>query len=115
MLCADGNLGDAHALKQRLASHAIVLAQARCDARDAHNPRVDYLALHCKADELVFLAFALLVGPLCVVETIASAGTAILYTAPAKRAGDVTFVQNVPEQFVRPEARQPQSTSSWPP
>ncbi len=43
----------------------------------------------------------MLVGPLCVVDTIASAGTAILYTAPAKRAGDVTFVQNVPEHFVR--------------
>jgi hypothetical protein len=101
MSCADGNPGDALALKQRLASHAIVLAQARRDARDAHKPRIDYLAPQCKADELVFLAFALLVGPLCVVDTIASAGTAILYTAPAKRAGDVTFVQNVPEHFVR--------------
>jgi hypothetical protein len=60
MSCADGNPGDALALKQRLASHAMVLAQARCDAGDAHKPRIDYLALHCKADELVFLAFALL-------------------------------------------------------
>jgi hypothetical protein len=68
MSCADGNPGDALALKQRLASHAIVLAQAHRDARDAHKPRIDYFALHCKADELVFLAFALLVGPLCVVD-----------------------------------------------
>ena len=35
------------------------------------------------------------------VDSVASAGTAILYTTPAKRAGMVTFVQNVPEHFVR--------------
>ena len=43
----------------------------------------------------------MLEGPLCVVDSVASAGTAILYTTPAKRAGMVTFVQNVPEHFVR--------------
>ena len=43
----------------------------------------------------------MLEGPLCVVDTVTSAGTAILYSTPAKRAGRVTFVQNVPEHFVR--------------
>jgi hypothetical protein len=62
---------------------------------------LDYAAPNCKADELVFLAFALLEGPLCVVDTVASAGSAILYTSPAKRAGSVTFVLSLPEHFVR--------------
>ena len=35
--------------------------------------------------------------------------------AAAKHAGDVTFVQNVPELFVRLDGPPPQSTSSWPP
>ena len=101
MSCADGSTDDALALKQRLAGHAKVLAQARRHSGDAHLPHVDYRARTCKADELVFLAFAMLEGPLCVVDTVASTGTAILYTTPAKRAGRVTFVQNVPEHFVR--------------
>jgi hypothetical protein len=101
MSCTDGSTTDALALKQRLARLAMVLAQARRHAGDAHLPHVDYLARNCKADELVFLAFAMLEGPLCVVDSVASAGTAILYTTPAKRAGMVTFVQNVPEHFVR--------------
>jgi hypothetical protein len=66
MSCADGNTGDALALKERLAGHATVLASARRHAGDAHLPHVDYLARNCKADELVFLAFAMLEGPLCV-------------------------------------------------
>ncbi len=44
----------------------MVLARARRHAGDAHLPHVDYLARNCKADELVFLAFALLEGPHCV-------------------------------------------------
>ncbi len=36
------------------------------------------------------------------VDTVASAGTAILYTTPAKRAGMVTFVQNVPVRLDGP-------------
>ncbi len=59
----------------------------------------DYPAPNRKADDLVFLAFALLEGPLCVVDTVASAGTAILYTAPNKRAGNVTFVFSLPEHL----------------
>ncbi len=54
MSCADGSTGDALALKQRLAGHAMhmVLAQARRHAGDAHLPHVDYLARNCKEDEL---------------------------------------------------------------
>ena len=101
MSCADGSTGDALALKQRLAGHAKVLALARRHALNAHLPVPDYAAPNCKADELVFLAFALLEGPLCVVDTVASAGSAILYTSPAKRAGSVTFVLSLPEHFQR--------------
>ncbi len=101
MSCADGSTTDALALKQRLARLAMVLAQARRHAGDAHRPVPDYAAPNCKADELVFLAFALLEGPLCVVDTVASAGSAILYTSPAKRAGNVTFVLSLPEHFQR--------------
>ena len=63
MSCADGSTGDALALKQRLAGHAKVLALARRHALNAHLPVLDYPAPNCKADELVFLAFALLEGP----------------------------------------------------
>ena len=89
MSCADGSTGDALALKQRLAGHAKVLARARRHALNAHLPVPDYAAPNSKADELVFLAFALLEGPLCVVDTVASAGSAILYTVPAKRTGEL--------------------------
>ena len=65
MSCADGSTTDALALKLRLAGLAMVLAQARRHAGDAHLPHVDYLARTCKPDELVFLAFAMLEGPLC--------------------------------------------------
>ena len=85
---------------QRLAGHAKVLALARRHALNRQLPVPDYPARSCKADELVFLAFALLVGPLGVVDTVASAGTAILYSAP-ERAGNVTFVLNLPEHFQR--------------
>ncbi len=41
------------------AGHAKVLALARRHALNAHLPVPDYPAPNCKADELVFLAFAL--------------------------------------------------------
>ncbi len=82
---ADGSTTDALALKQRLAGHAKVLAQARRHAGDAHLPLVDYLARSCKADELVFLAFAMLEGPICVVDTVVSVGSTP--RRPSARAG----------------------------
>jgi hypothetical protein len=76
-----------------------ILAKERRHSLDGNCPVPDYRALHCKADEMVFLAFALLVGPICVVDTISSTNRAVLYTAPAKRTGCVTFVLLVPEHF----------------
>jgi hypothetical protein len=77
----------------------MTLAEERRHNLNARLPVPDYGALHCKADKLVFLAFALLVGPICVVDTNTSASRALLYTVPAMRAGCVTFVYYVPEYF----------------
>ena len=64
MSCTDGNTTDALALKQRLASVATALAQARRHALD-QDRLPDFCALSRKAEEDVFLAFAMRVGPIC--------------------------------------------------
>ena len=100
MSCTDGNTTDALALKRRLAGLATALAQARLHLFD-QDRLPDFSALSRKAEEQVFMAFAMLVGPICVVNTVASAGEAILYTVPDRMEGNVTFVTYVPEHFQR--------------
>ena len=99
--CTDGITSEALTLKTRLAALAGVIGRARRHA-GVGPPCPDFAAPNTKAAEEVYLAFAVLIGPICVVtDTAAAAGRAVLYTTPGKTGGDVTFVFYEPEHFQR--------------
>ena len=99
--CRSGDPVEAIALKDLIADAASALARARKPGCGK-----SFAGLSMMAEEEVFLAFALLVGPLCVVHTAARAGPqGVLYLAPGKTDGPVTFVLYRPGHFQELDGR----------
>jgi len=85
--CCAGSETKAIRLKQQLAGPATGLARAR-----KPDCKKNFAGLNMMAEEEVFLAHALCVGPLVVVDTTSNAGQGTLYRSPGKTDGEVTFV-----------------------